>query len=425
MSQLVKTSKRTTSFTIETTKKRLVLSFLKKMQLERLLIQLPQGETLIFGSEIFQLESIIKVHNETNFFNSILWHGEIGLAESYMAGDWDSPCVKNVISWFIRNRKQSELISNRDNRFSPLKSMHSLAWRKLERLTRNSLQRSKKNISAHYDLSNEMYQLFLDPSMTYSSALFLQASDTLEQAQYNKYEALLDNLNIRPGDHILEIGTGWGGLALYLVKKYGCRLTTTTISRAQFEHAQALFKTEKVADLIDLKFLDYRELEGQFDKIISIEMIEAVGEQYLDIFFKKCDELLKPQGMLAMQAIVFPHTRYEAYKDSFDFIRKHIFPGGHLPSVQRMTESLQKNGDYELYSLRDLGRDYAQTLDIWRKNFNQNLTRVIELGFDGEFVRKWNYYFEYCSAAFEEKHITVNQLLYSQANNRILNEKNS
>jgi cyclopropane-fatty-acyl-phospholipid synthase len=289
-------------------------------------------------------------------------------------------------------------------------------------LNHNSRATSRRNISFHYDLGNDFYKLFLDPTMTYSSALFTTPGQTLEQAQTAKYDRLCRLLKLQPGEHVLEIGSGWGGFSLHAAKSYGCKITTVTISQEQFKFARELFQKENLADRIDIRLQDYRLLTGKFDKIVSIEMLEAVGDEYLETYFAKCHGLLKPDGLLALQMITCPDSRHDALRKNVDWIQKHIFPGSLLLSVHRVNEALRSTGDLFLHDLKDLGLSYAETLKRWRIAFNQNEAAARTMQFDTRFIRKWNYYLSYCEAAFAMRNISVVQAVYTRPNNSTLQE---
>ena len=253
--------------------------------------------------------------------------------------------------------------------------------------------------------------------MTYSSAYFKEEGISLQEAQEEKYDRLCKQLNLQATDHVLEIGTGWGGNAIHIAKKYGCKVTTATISEEQYKLAIERIEKEKLSHKIKVVLKDYRLLEGQFDKIVSIEMLEAVGHKFLDVYFKKCTDLLKKDGILAMQVITCPDSRYENISSEVDWIQKHIFPGSLLPSVAAINKAINNTGNLTLVDLKDIGLHYAKTLSIWRDQFNKNLTEVKKLKFDDHFIRKWNYYFSYCEAAFEMRNINVMQMIYSRPNN--------
>jgi cyclopropane-fatty-acyl-phospholipid synthase len=412
--------------------KPLVLNALKAMSQGHIALTLPDGETHCLGKvnkppETRSLNSsgynaTIQVNNP-DFFSKILLYGHIGFGEAYMAGDWDTDDIREVISWAILNVDSSPVLEGAKN--------HSLALNALGMLNRlahllrpNSLHSSKANIREHYDLSNDFFALFLDDSMTYSSARFLSPEQDLASAQTEKYDALCRKLQIKPTDHILEIGTGWGGFSLHAARHYGCRITTTTISLEQAALAAERFQEAGLAEQITLEVKDYRLLTGQYDKIVSIEMLEAVGDAYMEPFFRQCGTLLKPNGLLGLQMILCPDNRYKLLKDNVDFIQKHIFPGSLLPSLARITQAMNRHQDSAgglfMFDLEDMGASYARTLAIWHDRFNQELPAILSLGFDESFIRKWNYYFKYCQAAFEMRNITVAQAIYTRANNPLL-----
>jgi len=256
--------------------------------------------------------------------------------------------------------------------------------------------------------------------MTYSSALFTAPAETLEEAQIAKYDRLCRQLKLKPGERVLEIGSCWGGFSRHAAKNYGVRITTVTISEEQFKYARELFQKEGLADRVEIKLQDYRLLEGKFDKIVSIEMLEAVGDEFLETYFAKCHELLAPHGLLAVQMITCPDSRHDALRKNVDWIQKHIFPGSLLLSIHRVNEALRRTGDLFLHDLKDLGLSYAETLKRWRTTFNQNEAGLRALKFDTRFIRKWNYYFSYCEAAFAMRNISVVQAVYTRPNNQTL-----
>jgi cyclopropane-fatty-acyl-phospholipid synthase len=253
--------------------------------------------------------------------------------------------------------------------------------------------------------------------MTYSSALFSTRAQSLESAQIAKYDRLCRQLKLKPEDQVLEIGTGWGGFCCHAARNYGCKITTVTISAEQFKYASEISQKEGLAGQVEVKLQDYRNLTGLFDKIVSIEMIEAVGDRYLETYFAKCHELLKPQGLLALQMITCPDSRHDSLRKNVDWIQKHIFPGSLLVSIHRVNEALRQTGDLFLHDLKDLGLSYAETLRRWRSAFNQNEAAVRSLDFDTRFIRKWNYYLSYCEAAFAMRNISVVQAVYTRPNN--------
>ncbi len=284
-------------------------------------------------------------------------------------------------------------------------------------LRKNTLSGSQKNISEHYDLNNAFFALFLDSSMTYSSAYFKDTKMSLQEAQYAKYDRLCKKLKLNASDHVLEIGSGWGSNAIFMAKHYGCRVTSVTISEEQFKYAKQKAIEEQVNDRVTFELKDYRNIEGTFDKIVSIEMLEAVGANYYETYFIKCHQLLKKDGLLALQVITCPDSRFEEVKNGIDWIQKHIFPGSLLPSVGALNKAINQVSDLSLVNLKEMGLDYAHTLNIWFNEFNKKLDEVKKLGFNETFIRQWNYYLCYCEAAFAMRNINVMQLLYSRPNN--------
>jgi cyclopropane-fatty-acyl-phospholipid synthase len=321
-----------------------------------------------------------------------------------------------VIAWAIENVDHTPSMSGAKARalmFNLLKSYNKLQhW-----LRPNSLSTSRRNIAEHYDLGNEFYRLWLDPTMTYSSGRYTLPGQSLESAQIAKYDALCQKLRIRSTDHVLEIGSGWGGFSVHAAKNYGCRVTTVTISEEQFKLAKQRFAEEGLAGRIEILLLDYRHLSGRFDKIVSIEMMEALGDRYLETYSSKINELLKPNGLVGLQFITVPDSRHAELRKGVDWIQKHIFPGSLLLSLGRVNRALNRTGNLTLHELEDLGASYAKTLHVWWECFNTQLDAVAALGFDERFVRKWNYYLQYCEAAFASRNISVVQGIYTRPNN--------
>lgn len=393
---------------------RVILEMLSKMNAGTLNITMPSGESIQIGGGN-EIVANISISN-TNFFRRCLLYGDIGFGESFVDGDWDTNNITDVIKWVILNIENAPTVSGNNTQSLALNILK--VFNKVVHFKRaNSLSGSRKNISEHYDLNNDFFALFLDPSMTYSSAYFKEEGISLQEAQEEKYDRLCKQLNLQATDHVLEIGTGWGGNAIHIAKKYGCKVTTATISEEQYKLAIERIEKEKLSHKIKVVLKDYRLLEGQFDKIVSIEMLEAVGHKFLDVYFKKCTDLLKKDGILAMQVITCPDSRYENISSEVDWIQKHIFPGSLLPSVAAINKAINNTGNLTLVDLKDIGLHYAKTLSIWRDQFNKNLTEVKKLKFDDHFIRKWNYYFSYCEAAFEMRNINVMQMIYSRPNN--------
>ena len=283
---------------------------------------------------------------------------------------------------------------------------------------KNTQQGSKRNITAHYDIGNDLYALFLDETMMYSSACFTPQHTTLEDASTYKLKIICDKLNLTSSDHVLEIGSGWGGFAIYAAQNYKCNITTTTISDEQFSYLQKKVSTHKLENKITILKQDYRNLEGQYDKLVSIEMIESVGHQYINEYFSICSRLLKPNGAMLIQAITISDYLYNHYIQSMDFIRKYVFPGGSLPSMSSMLSSIASSSDLTLFHSESYASSYAKTLEIWHQRFINNKEKVIELGYGNTFIRLWEYYLKYCQAGFEERVIDVQQIVLKKPENR-------
>jgi len=392
-----------------------ILSLFSQMQKGRLNLLLPSGELVRIGNNDGSVTANIQV-NKKHFFKRCLLYGDIGFGEAYVAGEWDTDSITHVIQWFLVNIEHAPSVSGSNAKSFAL---NALKWiNQLAHLTReNSIQGSKKNIGEHYDLNNDFFSLFLDPTMTYSSGYFTQEGMSLEASQYAKYDRLCKQLRLQPSDHVLEIGSGWGGNAIYMAKHYGCRVTTITISEEQFKWAKEKIQEEGLENQVTILLQDYRNMTGSFDKIVSIEMVEAVGAKFLKTYFAKCNQLLKKHGVIALQAITCPDSRFESLRKGVDWIQKHIFPGSLLPSVGALNKAINETSDLSLIDLKDMGVDYATTLSLWHTAFNQQLAKVKQLGFSDGFIRKWNYYLCYCEAAFAMRNIHVMQLVYVRPNN--------
>ena len=352
-------------------------------------------------------QATIVIH-DPRFYSQTLLGGSIGGAESYIRGDWSCTDLTQVVRVLALNDGQTE------NLESGAASFAMGLYHFGHALRNNSQKGSKKNISAHYDLSNEFFQLFLDPNMMYSSAIFKNENTSLEEASLAKLERICQKLDLQPEDHLLEIGTGWGGMAIYAAKHYGCRVTTTTISQKQYELAVQRIQAEDLSQKITVLCQDYRTLEGQYDKLVSIEMIEAVGHQHYQDYFKICSERLKPEGMMLLQSITTDDQKYDKVVNEVDFIQKYIFPGGCLPSLTEITNAIKHSTNMRMFQMEDIGAHYAKTLRLWRTNFSKNLNQVLQLGFSEEFIRMWDYYFCYCEGLFEERRISAVQILFSK-----------
>lgn len=346
------------------------------------------------------------------FYTDVIFAGSIGAGESYMSEHWVSPDLTKVVRLFSKN---IDLLNRMDNNQS---WMSKVSLKLFHWFSRNTREGSRKNISAHYDLGNDFYSLFLDSSMMYSSAMYPNSESSLSEAAVYKLQRICEKLELSEKDHLLEIGTGWGGMAIYAAKHYGCKVTTTTISREQRDYAIKQIEAENLSDKITVLFDDYRDLQGQFSKLVSIEMIEAVGHEHLREYFRVCSSLLKPDGLMLLQSITIPDQRYEQAKHSVDFIQRYIFPGGCLPSLSVMQKSIGEVTDMQTLAIEEIGEDYAQTLFHWRQSFLAHLNQVRQLGFDQRFIRMWEYYLCYCEGGFRERAIGTAQLLLAKSEYR-------
>lgn len=397
---------------------RIVIGVLEQMTRGCLNLEFPDGSTRTFGQPGAANSARIRILNPV-FFKKCVLYGDIGFGEAYVDGDWDTDDITRVISWAINNIDNIQVMSGSKGK-SWLVNIFGSLNRIYHLMRPNSLRTSRRNIQEHYDLGNAFYQTFLDSTMTYSCAYFAATDQSLEAAQLAKYDALCRKLKLKATDHVLEIGTGWGGFSRYAAKTFGCRITTVTISEEQFKYANALFEREGLSDQIEIRLQDYRHIQGQFDKVVSIEMIEAVGDAFLETYFQKCQDVLKKDGLLALQMITCPDSRYELLRKGVDWIQKHIFPGSLLVSVGRVNQAINRTSDLYLHDLEDMGVFYARTLRLWRETFCQKLDQVRALGFNDMFIRKWLYYLSYCEAAFAMRNISVVQVVYTRPNNPTL-----
>jgi cyclopropane-fatty-acyl-phospholipid synthase len=364
------------------------------------------GRTTAFGST-GDLAATIAVHRP-RFFRRAVLGGTLSVAESYLQGDWDCDDLTALFRIFVRNRATADGFDRGAAR------LVGLLHRGVHWLRSNTRAGSRRNIAAHYDLGNEFYRLWLDETLAYSSGIFGRPDASLAAASTEKIDRVCRKLDLRPDDELLEIGTGWGGFALHAATHYGCRVTTTTISQQQYETARERVAASDVAERIQLLQTDYRDLQGRFDKLASIEMVEAVGHRFFDTYFRRCGELLRPDGTFVVQAIVMPERGYDQYVRSVDFIQRYVFPGGCLPSVGAMLESAARTSDLRVVHLEDFAPHYAETLRRWRAAFQARLDDVRALGYDERFIRLWNYYLCYCEAAFDERAIGVVQMQFDK-----------
>ena len=382
----------------------IMLKVLAKLQIGSLTFT-ENGETLVFGSTEDPAAPHAEVHvHDSDLYRRVLTGGSIAAGETFIEGLWSSPDLTAVTRAFSANLSMLEAMSDKQNYLARL-ALKMNHWAR-----RNTTVRSRENISAHYDLGNDFFSLFLDPSMMYSSAVFPTRDSDLASAAQHKLHLICEDLELKPEDHLIEIGTGWGGMAIYAAEHYGCRVTTTTISREQFDYTVNAVTARGLQDRITVLFDDYRDLTGQFDKLVSIEMIEAVGHQFYDTYFRTISHLLKPHGKAVIQAITMTEQRYEQARDSVDFIKRYIFPGGCLPSLTVISDALSRMTDMQMSNLRDITQDYADTLSAWHEGFLNELDAVQELGFDDRFIRMWRYYLSYCEGGFRERIIGTYQI---------------
>ncbi len=376
---------------------KLVDQQLARIKKGHLKVQLPDGSEYHYGNRSEPVTIMIRRYR---FFTRLVTGGNIGLGEAWTEGDWNSDTLTGVLELFIDNMeelKPTGLTSGLAKRVQHL-LQHAL--------NRNTVTGSRRNIHAHYDLGNDFYRLFLDhETMMYSSALFHAPDEALSQAQQNKIHRLAELADIKPGHHVLEIGCGWGGFAVETAKQTGCRVTGITISNEQFKLARERVAQEGLEDRVEIVLCDYRKMTGSYDRIVSIEMLEAVGHAYYGTFFRTCDRLLNPGGRVVLQVITIPDQRYDTYRRNPDWIQKHIFPGGMLPSLTELSKAMTKHSAFVVENLDNIGIHYAETLRRWRKAFEENRAQLEQMGYDQSFQRKWIYYLCYCEAGFQKRFI--------------------
>lgn len=389
--------------------KQMVLRLLGAMQFGQIVVRDGEGRWT-FGTDETLIAHITV--RDSSFYRQVVFGGSIGAGEAYIDHLWDVDDLAVLSRIMVLNM---ELLDRMERGLGWILQIFRLLG---HAVNSNSRKGSKRNILAHYDLGNEMYRAFLDPTMMYSSAIYANGSTTLEEASYHKLEIICKKLDLQPTDRVIEIGSGWGGFAIHAARNYGCHVTTTTISDAQYAEAKSRIEAAGLTDRITLLQSDYRDLHGSFDKLVSIEMVEAVGRKYLPTFFKKCGELLVENGTMLLQAITIRDNKYDQYARSVDFIQRHIFPGGHVPSVTKMVNLLTEKTDMVVRSLEDFGLDYARTLRDWRWRFTKAFPSLREHGYDERFRRLWEFYFCYCEGGFQERSISVVHLLASRPGNR-------
>ena len=368
--------------------------------LGRVVIGTPAGESTDLAVHIDVLDPA--------FYRAVATNGSVGAGEAWMDGHWRCNDLVGLVRLLLRNR---DLL---DGMETGLARLGGLAMRGLHALRRNTRDGSRRNIAAHYDLGNEFFKLFLSDDLMYSSAYWAGADDTLEAASIRKLDLVCRRLELKPGDRVVEIGTGWGGFALHAAKHYGCHVTTATISQEQYALARERVTTAGLGDRIDVLLQDYRDLNGRFDKLVSIEMIEAIGADYLDVYFHQIGRLLKPDGLALLQAITIEDHRYAQALKSVDFIKRHVFPGSFIPSLNAMLAAKARSSDLGLIAQEDFGDSYARTLHAWRERFMARLPEVRAQGFDERFLRMWEFYLAYCEGGFRERAIGVSHLLLAR-----------
>ncbi len=385
----------------------------------RLCHALKGGELVIReGAEVFNLgqraSDGLKVEIEichSKAYRRLLTGGSIGAAEAYMDGDWETDNLTGLVQLLLRNRSHLDAM---EGGVARLAGALAKVWHAFNRNTKSG---SRKNIAAHYDLGNDFFRLFLDSNLMYSSAVYASGKESLEEASLAKLDRVCRKLNLKSDDHLLEIGTGWGGMALHAARNYGCRVTTTTISAEQYNAARERVQAEGLENQIRVLKEDYRDLTGHYDKVVSIEMVEAVGHHYLDGYFKQINRLLKPDGIAVIQAITIDDLRYQQALQTVDFIKRYIFPGSFIPCVSVLTSSAAASS-LRLFNLEDIGPSYAQTLRDWHIRFNSQLQEVRAQGFDERFIRMWQFYLSYCEGGFRERAISNVQMTLVKPENR-------
>jgi len=389
---------------------RFVLKWFGKFTTGHVTITLPNQKQVEFGDPESSLSAHMDIHDYT-FFPKLALSGDIGLGEGYMEGLWSSDDIGKVLRIIIRN------LNTGDKKFTPSNCLNVLRKR-LSRSEKNTIFESSSNIRRHYDLSNHFFETFLDPSMTYSCAMYHSGEDSLEEAQKNKLHTIIEKAKITGKDHVLEIGCGWGSFAMEAVRATGCKVTAITLSREQFNYVTKRVKEAGLENRISVVLTDYRTITGTYDRIVSIEMLEAVGHQCLGRFFSRCDSLLKPGGIMVLQVITVPDQKYSYYRNRMDWIQKHVFPGGHLPSLTALSQAMKKSSSFILENLENIGPHYVLTLREWYNRFQNNRDQISAQGFDDTFQRKWKFYLKACEAQFTERGLNDLQLVIARPFNK-------
>jgi cyclopropane-fatty-acyl-phospholipid synthase len=391
------------------------LDALGSWQLGQLGVRLPDGSQALYGEPDDQPPAELHIH-DSRFFRRVALAADVGAGESYMDGEWSSPDLPRLVAAYIRNQGAVELTGPVNLPARILDGLRHLA-------RRNSVRGSERNIHAHYDLGNDFFRLFLDETLTYSCALFPSEESSLREGQLHKYQVVCSKLRLEPRDRLLEIGTGWGSFAIHAAREARCHVTTITVSEEQYRYARERVQREGLDHRVDVQYCDYRHMDGAYDKVVSIEMLEAVGARYWDTFFEKLDEVLAPDGLAFLQVISVPDQRFERYRRSRDWIQKYIFPGGRLPSLYELQRSMRRATRLEIHSSDDIGVHYARTLRLWRERFWKSIGAVRALGFDDVFVRMWDFYLGLCEATFSTHWNRDLQLLLTRPNNPLLAER--
>ena len=395
------------SLILDKVARKIILGYFKEIKEGQITVK-ENSDHMVFGEVTpkFPVKATIEVQN-SRMYMDIAAKGLNGSADAFIKGWWTCDNLTNLVRIFTRNRDTA-------NKFeSGIANLAIWALKLSHSCRRNNLKESLRNIHAHYDLGNEFFSTFLDDTRMYSCAIFTKPESSLHEASITKIDRICKKLNLSPTDHLLEIGTGWGGFALYAAKNYGCRITSTTISQEQFIFSENLIKKNGLQDQVTILKKDFRELEGQFDKLVSIEMIEAIGHRLYKTFFQKCGQLLKPEGLLAIQAITITDNLFHESKDFIDFIKQYIFPGSCIPSISALC-SAASSSDIKLFHLEDITPHYARTLKEWRTNFLKNKSRIKNLGFTNPFIRLWLFYLCYCEGGFIERQIGNVQMVFTK-----------
>ena len=384
-----------------------IANYLNQISEGYLVVLFPDGSKKSFGDINSDLQTELHIRDNA-LLKNLLFRGEIALGEGYINGLWECDNIANLLKLFVLNFQQT-------GRLKPkFQGIFTLLDKISHRFKRNTITKAKDNISAHYDLGNEFFRTFLDKNMVYSCGLFEKAEDSLEVAQKNKIQQIIDQANIQSGQKVLEIGCGWGAFSLTLAQQMDVSVTAITISEEQYYFVKELVAEHELTNRIEVKLEDYRNLEGQYDRIVSIEMLEAVGHEGLTDFYTQCNNLLNDNGLLSVQVITMPDSRYESYRKNVDFIQKYVFPGGHLPSLGALNHASSIQNSFSLQNINNIGIHYAKTLYSWNQNLQQNKQKIVELGYPERLIKIWEYYFGYCQAGFETYLLDNLQLVYSK-----------